>query len=317
MTRNRLFGQKWPVLSVNVATMIAVLTIVAAAQTPSTAVAFPYETVPGLYYFTDQALFKESAIAGGKPEFSESIHGPAPIDFDRQLAFTFDDVVFGPYLDRLLDILKNYHIKAVFFLTATHMGSTPHPVVAHYLQRMLSEGHTLGNHTWGHDTLDRGRFLKADTALAATKAEFTKLEELVDSILGRHYAMEYLRPPFGIRGNAGKTLGERMSLPGRVDAVCQEMGRKLILWHINSLDFLMAYNPADPHYLTSQQASAACLQRIRASRGGVVLFHANPRTPAMLEAVLRGLTAPESVLQGHYGFATVADLLEMKYGGIH
>lgn len=274
---------------------------------------FPFELVQGLYYFTDQGEYQTNTVTG-KVEFDETIHGSQALDFDNKLAFTFDDVVFEPYIDHLLDILKAYHIRAVFFLTATHMGKTDHAVIARYLKRMIAEGHVLGNHTWGHDTLDRGRFTHGSSGLAATQLEVTRLETVVDEILGYHYPMEYLRPPFGIRGNDGKTLGERMSLPGRVDEISHTLGRKLILWHINSLDFLMAYNPSNPEYLSLPKASAACLQRIHASKGGVILFHANHRTPAMLQAVLKGLTAADQVLKGAYSFTTVADLLEMKYG---
>lgn len=57
---------------------------------------------------------------------------------------TFDD---GPSVntDRILDVLKEYNIKATFFVT----GKTDESSVAAY-RRIVDEGHTLGMHSYSH-----------------------------------------------------------------------------------------------------------------------------------------------------------------------
>lgn len=54
---------------------------------------------------------------------------------------TFDDGP-GPYTARLLDILKQYNVKATFFVT----GSGDDALI----KREYDEGHTVGLHTWSH-----------------------------------------------------------------------------------------------------------------------------------------------------------------------
>ncbi len=56
---------------------------------------------------------------------------------------TFDD---GPsiYTDHLLDILKEYNVKATFFVTWQH------PAYASAIKRAYQEGHAIGLHTYSH-----------------------------------------------------------------------------------------------------------------------------------------------------------------------
>jgi len=68
----------------------------------------------------------------------------APQAWDKQIYLTFDD---GPSrnTDRILDILKEYDIKATFFV----VGKTDEASVAAY-QRIVEEGHTLAMHSYSH-----------------------------------------------------------------------------------------------------------------------------------------------------------------------
>ena len=68
------------------------------------------------------------------------------IDTDEKLLYlTFDD---GPHPDHtvyVLDLLKQYQAKATFFCIGKNVKAYP----AIY-QRILDEGHTVGNHTYNH-----------------------------------------------------------------------------------------------------------------------------------------------------------------------
>ena len=65
----------------------------------------------------------------------------------RQVYLTFDD---GPSknTDRILDILKEYDVKATFFV----VGKTDASSVRAY-KRIVEEGHTLGMHSYSHEYL--------------------------------------------------------------------------------------------------------------------------------------------------------------------
>jgi peptidoglycan/xylan/chitin deacetylase (PgdA/CDA1 family) len=66
------------------------------------------------------------------------------------IAMTFDD---GPrangkdtyFTPKLLDILKERHIHATFFVVGQMVKA--HPEI---LKREIAEGHEIGNHTWDH-----------------------------------------------------------------------------------------------------------------------------------------------------------------------
>ncbi len=66
------------------------------------------------------------------------------IGYEKQIYLTFDD---GPSqnTDEILDILKEYDVKATFFV----VGKTDERSVQAY-QRIVAEGHTLAMHSYSH-----------------------------------------------------------------------------------------------------------------------------------------------------------------------
>lgn len=63
----------------------------------------------------------------------------------NEVILTFDDGPDPTYTNRVLDILQQYNIKALFFLIGDKAQA--HPEIVH---RMISEGHQIGNHTQTH-----------------------------------------------------------------------------------------------------------------------------------------------------------------------
>jgi peptidoglycan-N-acetylglucosamine deacetylase len=63
----------------------------------------------------------------------------------KETILTFDDGPDPVLTPRVLDILKKYDIKAIFFVIGRK--AEDHPEI---LQRIISEGHTIGNHTQNH-----------------------------------------------------------------------------------------------------------------------------------------------------------------------
>jgi len=101
----------------------------------------------------------------------------------KTVYLTFDD---GPSVntDKILDILKEYNVKATFFV----VGRSDDKSRSMY-NRIIEEGHAMGNHTYSHEyeTIYSGdeNFL----------ADFRKLENYVYDITG--VKMDIMRFPGG------------------------------------------------------------------------------------------------------------------------
>jgi peptidoglycan/xylan/chitin deacetylase (PgdA/CDA1 family) len=67
------------------------------------------------------------------------------------VALTFDD---GPWDDTpaVLDLLAQHHVKATFCMVGRQVAAR-----AAMIRRMVTEGHTLCNHSWSHDEMLRTR----------------------------------------------------------------------------------------------------------------------------------------------------------------
>lgn len=67
---------------------------------------------------------------------------------EKKIYFTFDLGYEAGYTEKLLDTLKEKNVKAIFFLLANYLERNPELV-----QRMIDEGHYIGNHTMNHPCL--------------------------------------------------------------------------------------------------------------------------------------------------------------------
>src|SRR5436190_24027732 len=66
----------------------------------------------------------------------------------KQLALTYDDGPNDPDTLRLLDVLAKHEVKATFFVIGRYVEQRPDIV-----QRIVKEGHEIGNHTYTHPVL--------------------------------------------------------------------------------------------------------------------------------------------------------------------
>ncbi len=102
---------------------------------------------------------------------------------DKKIYLTFDD---GPsmYTDDILDILKEYDIKATFFV----VGKTDDYSKKMY-QRIVEEGHSLGMHSYSH------KYSKIYNSVEDFEKDFTKLWKLLYDTTG--YKPSIFRFPGG------------------------------------------------------------------------------------------------------------------------
>lgn len=67
---------------------------------------------------------------------------------DDRIIITFDQGYENGYTEKILDTLKEKNVKAIFFLTGDYAKKETALV-----QRMIDEGHILGNHGMTHASL--------------------------------------------------------------------------------------------------------------------------------------------------------------------
>ena len=101
----------------------------------------------------------------------------------KKLALTFDEGYENGFTPAILDTLKKKGVKAIFFVTYDFAKDNPS-----LIKRMLDEGHTVGNHSYHHYSMDE---LDTETA----KEEITFLHEYIED--NYNYTMSYFRFPKG------------------------------------------------------------------------------------------------------------------------
>ncbi len=63
-------------------------------------------------------------------------------DEEKYVYLTFDEGYEAGYTSEILDILKENDVKAAFFITAHYLNTA-----SDLVERMIEEGHIVGNHT--------------------------------------------------------------------------------------------------------------------------------------------------------------------------
>jgi peptidoglycan/xylan/chitin deacetylase (PgdA/CDA1 family) len=91
----------------------------------------------------------------GRKEFAATLPlGP------KELVLTFDDGPWPTTTPKVLDALKNECVRATFFLVGRNAEAH-----AGIVRRIMTEGHSVGHHSYAHPLLDRMPFEKAQTEI--------------------------------------------------------------------------------------------------------------------------------------------------------
>ena len=105
------------------------------------------------------------------------------LDDEKKLALTFDEGYENGFTPAILDVLKGRGVKAIFFVTYDFAKENPK-----LIDRMIEEGHVVGNHSYHHYSMDE---LDVDTA----KEEIAFLHNYIKE--QHNYTMSYFRFPKG------------------------------------------------------------------------------------------------------------------------
>lgn len=160
---------------------------------------------------------------------------------------TMDEGYENGFTPMILDTLKAKNVKCVFFLTKAFVDSDPELV-----QRMIDEGHILGNHTCSHPANGM-----PSLSVEEQKADIMKLHNMVRDQFG--YEMKLFRFPSGIYSDES------------LDVV-SSLGYRSVFWSFFYRDFYVN------DQLDRASALALCVNELHP--GAIYLLHAVSETNA-------------------------------------
>ena len=176
----------------------------------------------------------------------------------RNVYLTFDD---GPssYTNKILDILKEYDVKATFFVIGKD-----EPEYTELYQRIVDEGHTLGMHSYSHNY---------DELYASTESfinDFEKLQNYLYDITG--VESKVYRFPGG--SNSASSLADIHGMINYLD----EQGVTYFDWNVTSRD-------STTPMLSAEQIVDNCTQNIDYYNNAFILLHDSKEKSSTVEAL--------------------------------
>ena len=123
---------------------------------------------------------------------------------EKVIYLTFDEGYENGYTAKILDTLKEKEAPAIFFVTMPYVKQNKELV-----QRMIDEGHIVGNHTVNHPSMPE---VLDDEKV---KKEVMDLHDYVKENF--NYEMSYIRPPKG-------------EYSERTVKICKDLGYTTVLW---------------------------------------------------------------------------------------
>jgi peptidoglycan-N-acetylglucosamine deacetylase len=78
----------------------------------------------------------------------------------KELVLTFDDGPWPGTTPKILDVLKSECVRATFFLLGRNVTANPQ-----FARRALTEGHSMGHHSYSHPLLDHMPIAKAEAEI--------------------------------------------------------------------------------------------------------------------------------------------------------
>lgn len=168
---------------------------------------------------------------------------------EKKIYLTFDCGFENGNTPAILDALKKHNAPATFFIVGNYMETSPDLV-----KRMVSEGHTVGNHTYHHPDMSK------IGEMTAFQKELSDLETLYEEAIGQPMA-KYYRPPQGVYSESNLKMA-------------QELGYKTFFWSLAYVDWYQDKQPS------KEEAFDKLLSRIHP--GAVVLLHSTSSTNAAI-----------------------------------
>lgn len=103
----------------------------------------------------------------------------------KTIYLTFDEGYENGYSEKILDVLKEYDVKAAFFVTKSYIRDNPE-----LIKRMVAEGHIVGNHSVTHPDMTKLTAEQIATEINDCAAYFKE-------VTGQEMP-HFFRPPEGV-----------------------------------------------------------------------------------------------------------------------
>ncbi|MFH8566312.1 polysaccharide deacetylase family protein [Streptomyces sp. NPDC017988] len=154
---------------------------------------------------------------------------------DRSMVLTFDDGPDPRYTPAILRILRQYGVRAMFFVCGEMAADNQD-----LLREMADDGHLIGNHTWNHPLLPK-------LSRAAMRRQMESTCDVIEHVTGE--APAWFRAPYGAWNRNAFQLGA-------------EYGMEPLAWTVDTLDW-------------TEPGARAIVRRVHAGAapGVVVLSH--------------------------------------------
>ena len=162
---------------------------------------------------------------------------------EKNIYLTFDLGYEAGYTEAILDTLKENNVCGTFFITAHYVNSA-----SEIVQRMINEGHIVGNHTVNHKSMPS----LSDEEI---KTEIMTLHQSVYEKYG--YEMKYIRPPKG-------------EFSERTLSISQSLGYKNVMWSFAYVDWDENKQPSH------EEAIDKIMTNLH--NGEIMLLHATSKT---------------------------------------
>lgn len=156
--------------------------------------------------------------------------------FRKEIALTFDDGPHPDWTPDVLDALAQAEWKGTFFVVGERAAQFPH-----IIQRIVAEGHAIGNHTYTHSD-------PRQTSAPRFHEEVRRTDQLLTELTGARPVL--MRPPMG------------HLTPGKFRRLWQN-GQSIVLWNVDPEDFAMSDNSAALNWAHTYVAQ----------NGDVILLH--------------------------------------------
>lgn len=194
--------------------------------------------------WSEDDLFTEKEQEDDSVEESD---GKDEFEGKKKVYLTFDD---GPsvYTEEILKILREYNVKATFFVTGSQDAK-----YRKWYKKIIQEGHTLGIHTYSHV------YNEIYGSLEAFQMDFNKLRNQIYNDTGEW--VNLYRFPGG-SGNKVLDWKNRQNIMNWMDSE-----------NIIYFDWNIAPEETGRQEPTAQQIATNCIEGVKSQDSAMVLLH--------------------------------------------
>ncbi|KAA6452419.1 polysaccharide deacetylase family protein [Bacillus atrophaeus] len=168
---------------------------------------------------------------------------------DKPMVAFLINVAWGnEYLEKMLPVLQQHHVKATFFLEGNWVKNNPE-----LAKKIANEGHEIGNHSYNHPDMSKLTTGRISEQLGKTNEQIEKTLDIKP---------KWFAPPSG-------------SFRKAVVDIAAEKGMGTVMWTVDTIDW---QKPA-PSVLQTRVIS-------KIHNGAMILMHPTDPTSQSLEALI-------------------------------